>query len=84
MNDVDTKHSQRRPTEGMLALAKDIAAGCKRDASEATTVPASVYIDPDYWAREKTAIYDRLPQILCPSALLPDPGIVRHSHARIG
>jgi phenylpropionate dioxygenase-like ring-hydroxylating dioxygenase large terminal subunit len=75
MNDVDTKHSQRRPTEGMLALAKDIAAGCKRDASEATPVPASVYIDPDYWAREKTAIYDRLPQILCPSALLPDPGM---------
>ena len=75
MNDVDTKHSQRRPTEGMLALAKDIAAGCKRDASEATTVPASVYIDPDYWTREKAAIYDRLPQILCPSALLPDPGM---------
>jgi len=75
MNDVDTKHSQRRPTEGMLALAKDIAAGCKRDASEATTVPASVYIDPDYWAREKAAIYDRLPQILSPSALLPDPGM---------
>jgi len=75
MNDVDTKHSQRRPTDGMLALARDIAAGCKRDASAATTVPASVYIAPDYWAREKAAIYDRLPQILCPSALLPDPGM---------
>ena len=75
MNPVDTKHPARRPTEGMLALARDIAEGRKRDAAEPSTVPASVYIDPEYWRREKAAIYDRLPQILCPSALLPDPGM---------
>ena len=75
MSDVDTKHSAGRPTDGMLALARDIAEDRKRDAAEASTVPANVYIDPDYWAREKAAIYDRLPQILCPSALLPDPGM---------
>ncbi|MBX7496389.1 Rieske 2Fe-2S domain-containing protein [Qipengyuania sp. 6B39] len=75
MSAVDTKHSARRPTDGMLALARDIAEGRKRDAAEASTVPARVYIDPEYWAREKAAIYDRLPQILCPSALLPDPGM---------
>ncbi len=75
MSAVDTKQPARRPTDGMLALAKDIAEGRKRDASEATTVPASVYIDPEYWSREKAAIYDRLPQILCPSALLPDAGM---------
>ena len=75
MSDVDTKHSARRPTDGMLALAKDIADGRMRDSSQATTVPASVYTDPGYWAREKAAIYDRLPQILAPSALLPDPGM---------
>ena len=75
MNPVDTKHPARRPTDGMLALARDIAEGRKRDAAGPSTVPANVYIDPDYWAREKAAIYDRLPQILCPSALLPDPGM---------
>ncbi|WP_341711314.1 SRPBCC family protein [Erythrobacter sp.] len=75
MSAVDTKHSARRPTEGMIALARDIADGHKRDATGATTVPAHVYTDPTYWEREKAAIYDRLPQILCPSALLPDPGM---------
>lgn len=75
MSAVDTKHPARRPTAGMIALARDIAAGRKRDASGPTQVPASVYTDPAYWAREKAAIYDRLPQILCPSALLPDPGM---------
>ena len=75
MSDVDTKQPAHRPTRGMLALARDIAEGRQRDAGSATTVPASVYTDPDYWQREKAAIYDRLPQIVCPSALLPDPGM---------
>ena len=61
----------RRPTDGMLDLAKDIAEGHQRDGLGQTVVPAHVYTDPDYWAREKAAIYDRLPQILCPSALVP-------------
>ena len=75
MSDVDTKQPAHRPTRGMLALARDIAEGRQRDAGSAMTVPASVYTDPDYWQREKAAIYDRLPQIVCPSALLPDPGM---------
>ena len=65
----------RRPTDGMLALAQDIADNKQRDGVGQTTVPAHVYTDPEYFAREKSAIYDRLPQILCPSALLPDPGM---------
>lgn len=65
----------RRPTDGMLALAQDIADNKERDGLGQTSVPAYVYTDPDYWAREKSAIYDRLPQILCPSALLPDAGM---------
>jgi phenylpropionate dioxygenase-like ring-hydroxylating dioxygenase large terminal subunit len=75
MSAVDTKHAPRRPTDGMIALAQDIAEGRKRDASDMTSVPASVYTDPARWELEKAAIYDRLPQILCPSALLPDPGM---------
>ncbi|MDG5747300.1 SRPBCC family protein [Qipengyuania sp. XHP0207] len=74
--DVPTKtQPERRPTAGMLALARDIAEDRKRDVAEPSTVPASVYTDPAYWEREKAAIYDRMPQILCPSALLPDPGM---------
>ena len=75
MSAVDTKQSGRRPTPGMLALAQEIAAGGAGGAPGSTSVPASVYIDPAHWAREKAAIYDRLPQILCPSALLPEPGM---------
>ena len=40
---------------GMLALAKDIAEGRKRDASESTTVPAEVYVDPSEFAANATA-----------------------------
>ncbi|MCA0908910.1 aromatic ring-hydroxylating oxygenase subunit alpha [Qipengyuania gaetbuli] len=65
----------RRPTEGMLRLAQDIANDVKRDTIGQTTVPAHVYIDPGYWQREKAAIFDRLPQIICPSALVPDAGM---------
>ena len=65
----------RRPTEGMLRLAQDIANDVKRDTIGQTTVPAHVYTDPDYWQREKAAIFDRLPQIICPSALVPEAGM---------
>ena len=65
----------RRPTDGMLALARDIAEDRPRESIGQTSVPAHVYTDPEYFAREKAAIFDRLPQILCPSALLPDPGM---------
>ena len=65
----------RRPTDGMLKLAQDIAEEKKHEGLKQSSVPAHVYTDPDYWAREKSAIYDRLPQILCPSALLPDAGM---------
>ena len=65
----------RKPTAGMLRLAQDIAQNVARDGMQQSSVPARVYTDPEYWQREKAAIYDRLPQILCPGALLPDPGM---------
>lgn len=75
MEAIDTKHPARRPTEGMLALARAIAEGQSRAEAGVSEVPASVYTDPGYFAREKAAIYERMPQILCPSALLPEPGM---------
>ena len=65
----------KRPTAGQLALAEALARGETRPAGGIATVPAAVYTDPGHFAREKAALFDRLPQVLCPSALLPDPGM---------
>ncbi|HUQ12681.1 MAG TPA: aromatic ring-hydroxylating dioxygenase subunit alpha [Novosphingobium sp.] len=75
MNISTTLRPSPRPTEGQLALAHRIAAGETRADGAIAHVPASVYTDPAWWAREKAALFDRLPQVLAPSALLPDPGM---------
>ena len=63
------------PTPGQLALAQAIADGCTRPSSGISHVPASVYTDPAHWTREQAALFGRLPQVLCPSALIPDPNM---------
>lgn len=64
-----------RPTAGQLALAEAIRDGRTKVAGGVQTVPASNYTCPDHFAREKAALFDRLPQVLAPSALLPEPGM---------
>ena len=64
-----------QPTQGQLTLAENIRAGRKRENDGIGTVPASRYTCPDHFAREKAALFDRLPQVLAPSALLPEPGM---------
>lgn len=63
------------PTDGQLALARVVANGGEGRGSAVTHVPAAVYTDPAHFEREKRALYDRMPQILVPSALLPDHGM---------
>ncbi|MFZ1741556.1 MAG: aromatic ring-hydroxylating dioxygenase subunit alpha, partial [Pontixanthobacter sp.] len=75
MNSAGTMSADLSPTAGQLALAETIAREDIREAAGITHVPASVYTDPGHWLREKTALFDRLPQVLAPSALLPDPGM---------
>ena len=75
MNEADTKSPPLRPTEGQLALARAIERGEQRETSGITQVPANVYTDPAHWTREKSALFDRLPQVLCPSAVLPEAGM---------
>ncbi|WP_292962193.1 aromatic ring-hydroxylating oxygenase subunit alpha [Novosphingobium sp. UBA1939] len=64
-----------RPTEGQLALAHQVAAGAGQQASAIAHVPASAYVDPAHFAREKATLFDRMPQVLAPSALLPEPNM---------
>jgi glycine betaine catabolism A len=60
------------PTDGQMALARQIADGTVRPSPGVTTVPVSVYIDPQHFAREKAALFDVLPQVIAPSALVPE------------
>ncbi len=74
MNEATTLRG-KRPTDGQLALAGALARGEARSETGITTVPATVYTDPDHFAREQATLFDRLPQVLMPSVLIPDPGM---------
>lgn len=63
------------PTPGQVALARQIADGCVQAPRGITTVPASRYTDADWFALEKGAMFDRLPQVIAPSALVPKPNM---------
>ncbi|QFT78180.1 aromatic ring-hydroxylating dioxygenase subunit alpha [Erythrobacter sp. THAF29] len=64
-----------RPTDSQLALAEAIRDGKAREAEGTEAVPASRYTDPSHFEAEKRALFDREPQVLVPSALLPEPGM---------
>ncbi|HEY5711364.1 MAG TPA: aromatic ring-hydroxylating dioxygenase subunit alpha [Allosphingosinicella sp.] len=68
--------ARQRPTEGQLNLARIIAGGEATMGRGVTTVPASAYTDPERFAAEKAKLFDRLPQVIAPSALLPKPNSV--------
>ncbi|KEO91720.1 ferredoxin [Erythrobacter longus] len=74
--DLPREFAQLKPTAGQLALADNIKTGTPREIDAIGTVPASRYTCPEHFAREKSALFDRLPQVLAPSALLPDTGMV--------
>ncbi len=63
------------PTSGQMALAQQIADGTTRQGAAATRVPASRYTDAEWFAREKAKLFDVLPQVICPSALVPEPNM---------
>ncbi len=67
--------NETRPTDGQIALARQVASGKARKAEAISHVPASVYTDPLHWAREQAGLFARMPQVLAPSALLPGPNM---------
>jgi phenylpropionate dioxygenase-like ring-hydroxylating dioxygenase large terminal subunit len=67
--------TRQRPTAGQLALARTIAAGAASMGAGVTTVPAAVYADPRRFAAEEARLFHRLPQVIAPSALLPEPNM---------
>lgn len=67
--------TRRRPTQGQLDLARRVAEGAATEGRGVTTVPASVYTDPARFAAEKARLFDRLPMVIAPSALLPEPNM---------
>jgi len=71
--DMPTRH--QRPTPGQLNLARILALGEPTVGEGVTTVPASVYTDPARFAAEKAKLFDRLPTVIAPSALLPEPNM---------
>lgn len=75
MNEAGTMTQDRSPTPGQLALAEAIMRDEPRSSLGITHVSAAVYTDPDHWLREKSALFGRLPQVIAPSALLPEPGM---------
>jgi len=71
---MDMPRTPRRPTPGQRALAEALARGEAALGEGIQTLSASVYTDPDRYESEQRAIFDRVPHLLAPSALLPENG----------
>jgi len=69
-------NSRISPTAEQIALVRDLARGVTRSYPGISFVPASVYTSPEHWLLEKQHLFGRLPQVLCPSALLSEPNMV--------
>lgn len=67
--------ARQRPTEGQLALAHEIAEGRNAAGESITSVEACVYTDSGRFALEKQRLFETLPQVIAPSALLPRPNV---------
>ncbi len=69
---MDMPRTPLRPTPGQRALAESLARGEAALGEGIETLPASVYTDPDLFEIERRKIFDRMPHLIGPSALLPE------------
>ena len=78
---MDQHTTAARPTAGQRALAEALARGEAVLGEGIETLPASLYTDPARFEAEQRMIFDRLPHLLAPSALLPEVNMaVAHDH----
>ncbi|WP_423142142.1 aromatic ring-hydroxylating oxygenase subunit alpha [Parablastomonas sp. CN1-191] len=70
-----TTSDRRMPTPGQRALARALAGNGDAATGAVTTVAAALYTSDEQWAREKARLFDVRPQVLAPSALLPQPNM---------
>jgi Rieske 2Fe-2S family protein len=69
---MDMPAKASRPSEGQRALAEQLVTGEKPAFHDVVELDASVYIDPLRFERERRVLFERMPLLLAPSALLPD------------
>ena len=69
---MDVPARASRPSAGQRALAEALVRNEKRPTHDVVELDASVYIDPLRFEREQRAVFEKLPLLLAPSALLPD------------
>lgn len=70
---MDIPRIPRRPTPGQRALAEAIARGEAAMGAGVATMAARHYLDAGQFTAERKYLFDRMPQLLAPSALLPTP-----------
>jgi len=67
-----------RLTPGQRALARALQAGEMRQGSAITTVPAFAYTCPDRFAAERAKLFEAMPLVVGPSALLAPGSAMPH------
>jgi nitrite reductase/ring-hydroxylating ferredoxin subunit len=78
---MDMPRTPRRPTPGQHALAEALARGEAAMGSGIETIAASTYTDPERYEAEQRSIFDHLPHLLAPSALLTSQSeAIAHDH----
>ncbi len=78
---MDQVTTASRPTAGQRALADALARGEAALGPGIETLDAALYTDPLRYEAEQRAIFERVPHLLAPSALLPQPNMaVAHDH----
>lgn len=70
---MDAQLRSSRPTAGQRALADRLACGAAQIGHGVEALSASLYLDEHRFAREGEQLFGRLPLLLGPSALLPQP-----------
>jgi nitrite reductase/ring-hydroxylating ferredoxin subunit len=75
---MDAPTRASRPSPGQRALADALARGEAAMGTGIAQLPASVYVDPDQYQREQTTLFDKMPLLLAPSAMLAPASAMTH------